>query len=261
MPNLIYYFSATGNSLTVAKDLAGALGDTRLIAIPKAVKDESIQQAEVAGLVYPVYMFGLPLIVADFIKKVKINPKAYIFGVATFGGLPGRCHSLARELLKKRGLELASGFSVRMPGNYTPLYGAIPQEKQKEMFDREKPRIEQIALRVKARQRGIFEEKPSVLNWLLYKLLYQGGSGQIPLAGRNFRATEACTKCGLCAKVCPVDNIELSDGRPRWLNHCQQCMACLQWCPVEAIQYKKSTLGRKRYRHPAVSADEIAAQK
>jgi len=257
MTAAIYYFSATGNSLAVAKDLVKGLDGAQIIPMTKALKNDFEQLFDVVGIVYPVYMFGLPLIVADFLKQIKVKEQAYIFTVATLGGLPGLAHTQTREILKQRGLLLSAGFSVLMPGNYTPLYEAIPQEKQKELFKKEKLRINTIVQAVKQQKRGIMEEKPYLFNFLLNKLLYKGGTKQIPLSGKNFWATEACTKCGLCAKVCPVENIELISGSPTWLTHCQHCMACLQWCPVEAIQYKKTTLGKKRYHHPGITAQEI----
>lgn len=260
MRTVIYYFSATGNSLVVARDLAAAL-DATLIPIANAMRTRSFESAERVGIVYPVYMFGLPLIARDFLKKIEVKQNAYIFCVATLGGLPGLAHTQAKDILKARGISLAAGFSVLMPGNYTPLYGAAPQEKQNKMFEKAKAKVAEIARFVQEGRSGYFEEKPYFPNFLLHKLLYAKGSAQIPLADKGFWVTGACIKCGLCAQVCPVANIELRNGRPTWLRHCQQCMACLQWCPVEAIQYDKSTKGRKRYHHPAVSAQDIMLER
>jgi ferredoxin len=260
MKTAIYYFSATGNSLTVAKDIAAGLDDVKIIPITKALKNDYEEFFDVIGVVYPVYMFGLPLIVADFLEQIKLKPQTYIFTVATLGGLPGLTHTQTREILRRRGFSLSAGFSVLMPGNYTPLYAALPQEKQEELFRKEKLRINTIVTTIKEQKRGIMEEKPFLFNFLLNKLLYKGGTKQIPLSGKNFWVTEACTRCGLCAKVCPVDNVEMAEGKPKWLFHCQHCMACLQWCPVEAIQYGKSTQGKRRYHHPAVTAQDIAKQ-
>ncbi len=257
----IFYFSATGNSLVVARDLALGLGSAKLIPITKALKNSGEQPFDVIGIVFPVYMFGLPLIVADFIKQLKLKPDTYIFSVATFGGLPGRAHALIRKILKNRGLQLSAGFSVRLPGNYTPLYEAIQKEKQEEMFNMEKERVKFIIECVLAKKLAIIEENPFLLNFLLYILLYKGGISFVPLSGKNFWFTEACTKCGLCEKICPVENITSVEGRPKWLKDCQHCMACLQWCPVEAIQYNKSTVGRKRYHHPAIIAQDIMGQR
>ncbi|MBN1405412.1 MAG: EFR1 family ferrodoxin [Candidatus Omnitrophica bacterium] len=260
MNTVIYYFSATGNSLVAAKDLAAWLGNAKLVPMVKALRSGEYEMADAIGIAFPVYMFGIPLIVANFLKNVKVKQSAYVFSLATLGGLPGLAHSQVQEILKKRGIELAAGFSVLMPGNYTPLYEAISKDKQQEMFEKEKIKIKEIAASVRERKKTIMEQKPFLPNFLLNKLLYKPGSKQIPLSGKDFWYTDACTKCGLCARVCPVANIEMRDQRPAWLDHCQHCMACLQWCPVEAIQYKKSTVGRKRYHHPDVSKEEIIVQ-
>lgn len=256
----IYYFSATGNSLVVARDMASEFEGARLIPITKALGPGREEDADIVGIVFPVYMFGLPLIVVDFLKTLSVKPGAYIFTIATFGGFPGRAHSLAKEILKARGIKLASGFSVMMPGNYTPLYEAIPKEKQEGMFRKEKIRVKEIARLVRECKRGIFEEKPRFFNFLVYSLLYRAGAKRIPDSDKGLWFTDACIKCGLCSEVCPVNNIEMRDGRPFWLNHCQHCMACLQWCPVQAIQYKKATLGKKRYHHPSITEKDIRTQ-
>jgi ferredoxin len=54
-------------------------------------------------------------------------------------------------------------------------------------------------------------------------------------ADRTFRVSGACTGCGICVKVCPVQNIEMVNGKPQWLHHCENCTACFHWCPTQAI--------------------------
>jgi ferredoxin len=261
MNAVIYYFSATGNSLAVAHDLAAGLGDVKIFPIARALMKGTDTSYDVVGIVYPVYMFGIPLIISAFLRFFNVKQDAYIFSVATFGGLPGRAHSLCRKILKERKIDLAAGFSVRMPGNYTPMYGALSKEEQEELFKKESSKVAEIVRLVKQHKRGIFEERPIWINFLFYLLVYKGGTAQIPSAARNFWITDACTKCGLCANVCPVENIVMRRGKPAWLDHCQHCLACLQWCPVGAIQYKKSTPGRKRYHHPQVTEKQIMGQK
>ena len=83
------------------------------------------------------------------------------------------------------------------------------------------------------------------------------GSPRIPAMDKDFFSDEKCNGCGICSKVCPVNNIEIIKAKPVWMHRCEQCMACLQWCPQEAIQYGKNTTGRTRYRHPSVKLEDI----
>ncbi|TFG01452.1 MAG: hypothetical protein EU539_14035 [Promethearchaeota archaeon] len=84
---------------------------------------------------------------------------------------------------------------------------------------------------------------------------------RVNFTDKNFYADENCDSCGICKKVCPVNNIKIVAGKPRWHNQCQQCLACLHFCPQEAIQYGKNTLGRRRYHHPEISFFDMIYQK
>lgn len=261
MKTVIYYFSATGNSLVVARDIARELGDCDVVPMTKATRDGGEVAYDRIGIVFPVYMFGLPLIVAEFVKMLQSKKNVYIFAVATYGGIPGRPITMIRKILVRCGLKLAAGFGVLMPGNYTPLYEAVAEDKQKAMFDKEAMKTREIATLVKKGCSGIFEEEKIVIGSLLHYALYRGGSSMIRTSAKDFWVTDKCIHCGTCEKVCPVENIKMMDGKPVWSNHCEHCMACLQWCPVAAIQYKDRTEGKKRYHHPAVKMADIAAQR
>jgi ferredoxin len=245
----IYYFSGTGNSLKVARDLADELKDAELISIAKTGGSVPNPEYEKIGIVFPVYMWGVPLIVSDFLKKLK-NSKSYFFAVATYGGMPGAAIVQVSDLLKASGIKLSSGFAVRMPGNYTPMYGAIPEGKQKKMFEEAAKKVKTIAEFVISGKSNKLEKSFPIINWLLTNKFYSFAAPHIHEMDKRFRVDEKCTSCGICEKVCPVSDITLKNGKPVWHNRCQQCLACLQWCPAEAIQYGKSTEGRKRYRHP-----------
>ncbi len=261
MNTVIYWFTGTGNSLKIAKDIAAALGDTTLIPVAKAVTQPSIDpKADAIGIVFPVYMWGMPLIMSDFIKKLAINSSAYIFGVANYGGnKAGTLLQLDREL-KAKGLKLSSSFGIKMPGNYTPMYGAIAVEKQQKFFIREQEQIKEIAETVKARKTNKVASDNFLVNAILSSFIYPNGSKQIPGSDKKFIADSKCNSCGICEKVCPVANIKMTAGKPEWLHHCQQCMACLQWCPQIAIQMGK-TAERKRYHHPEIKVNDIIIQK
>lgn len=260
MKAILYYFTSTGNTLAIARDLAAELGGADIVPIVKALK-EPPSGYDVIGIIYPVYMMGLPLIVARFLRQLSVQKDAYIFCVANYGGLQGRANAQVAAILAKRGLKLAAGYGITMPGNYTPLYGAIDPAQQAVMFAKEKAHVKEIAAQVRERKTGIMENEHALIGLVLYLICYRIGSMMVPNEDKKFWLTDKCTSCGLCAKVCPVENIVMQDRRPAWLHHCETCMACLQWCPVEAIQYAKSTQARKRYHYPGCKAGDIAAQK
>jgi ferredoxin len=255
MQTTIYWFSGTGNSLAVAKDLALELGHAQLSAIPQAIR-EPLPAADRVGLVFPVYAFGMPRILREFARSMPVREGAYHFAVATMGGWAGGPHRQLQDILRGRGTDLAAGWSVVMPGNYTPLYGAPPEQKQQRMFLEARERVKQIADEVRKGVMGHYEDSIQPFAWL-GGAMNRRAVEQFRTTGKKFHVDPTCTHCGVCARVCPAGNILMKEGVPSWLDKCEQCMACLQWCPVEAIQFGGATAGRRRYRHPNFKADDF----
>ncbi|MCP3681942.1 MAG: hypothetical protein GY861_04555 [bacterium] len=211
--------------------------------------------SDIVGIVCPIYMYNIPLMVVDFIKKIK--NAHYLFMVFASGGESGSVIKVAQKLFESQNMTLASAFSITMPSNYTP-YGSTPEEKQQERFRNAEKKIEEIVKVVVAKEKYIEESDTSFFKTHIYPgLLYKLGYRYIPMMGKSFLADEQCNGCTICQKICPVHNITMVDEKPQWNSHCQQCYACLQWCPKEAIQYGARTAGVKRYHHPNVTVKDI----
>ena len=262
MKTTIYYFSGTGNSLKVARDLAALLGDTELVFIPSALKNNYFPPTGRLVIIYPVYMWGQPLIVSRFIDHLPQPKAGYVFSIATYGMVAGSALKQTSRELDKKGYKLSSAFALRMPGNYTPLYGAPGKDKQEKLFQKARLRIKEIAQIVREGKGRPPETSSFCITPGLTNFIYKMGSKQIPGADKDFWIKETCNHCGIYARVCPVNNIILQEGKPIWRHHCEQCLSCLQWCPQETIQLGKRTPHRKRYHHPEVSiADFIQENK
>ncbi len=61
-------------------------------------------------------------------------------------------------------------------------------------------------------------------------------TSRVSLFGRKVD-TEACTKCGKCARECPTSAIEPSKGFASSPSECIMCLTCSSVCPSDAISY------------------------
>ncbi len=260
----IYYFSGTGNSLVVARDIAEKINGN-IIPIVSVLDQEIINtNADVIGFVFPIHDYKpLPLI-EQFIKKIANLNSKYIFAVCTYGVIPLGAMKIFEQNIKACGGELSSGYVVKMPHNGLGI--SCSNEEQNKRFKRWKIKLEIISENINSRKK----EKPEVLNIPVHyilsglifstmlptlNILWQGtikGWNSLSLISNN-----KCNGCGICKKICPVNNIEMVDNKPKWFEHCVLCFACLQWCPKEAINAGSITEGMPRYHHPDVKISDI----
>lgn len=255
MGSIIYYFSATGNSLTIARKIAEKLGDCTVQSMALEPPDEPVGGPETSiGFVFPVYYIGLPRIVKSFIQKLNIKKGTYCFGFINYGGNKAGTLGMLEDILKEKGVDLSYASGVKMPGNYIVMYSAAdPDAAQnliKDATEKATEAADEIARRrlLPAKRNGKLLSKIANQSYL-----YKG----IAQWDEKFKANDKCNGCGLCARVCPVSNIKLEDRHPLWQHHCERCLACIQWCPQEAIEYGKKTIGRRRYHNPTIDVEDI----
>lgn len=255
MKTIIYYFSGTGNSLKVAKDIANELKNTELIQICKSNMVINKATSNKIGVIFPVYVCGMPLLVKEFIEKLQIPKEAYVFTVVTFGAAAGASIAQVEKLLTYKDVKLSAAFKMKMPGNYQVMYPPFSEEKQAKDFKNEEEKIIEIVRSIKSSEivefNGVGESIMKAISGILYK------SFKPYEKDKNFWTDEKCNGCGTCSKVCPANNIKMSERKPKWQHKCEQCVACMQWCPQKSIQYKKVTVNRGRYNHPDIKVKEL----
>lgn len=260
MNTTIYYFSGTGNSLRVARDLASELGETTVVPISSVMTKEIHITSERIGIVFPVYVYGIPLMVSRFVDRINSPGDRYFFAVATFRAQPGGALLLLSNKLRSKGLKLSAGFNVCMPGNHIGYYEKDSIDKQQEKFAMWKSRLNEIAAKIRSKSTNVFERGPLGQRVLGTGVLYRMTSPGLNGFDKQFWTDNNCNGCGICQKVCPVQNVILHDGRPVWLHKCEQCVACLNLCPTWSIQFGKSTVGRERYMNPDVELKDFVSR-
>ena len=120
MNTVIYCFSATGNSLTTAKQLAAELGSCTLVPIAALRGEAEIavpDTAEAVGFVFPIYFSDMPYAVRSFVSRLRFAHKPYIFSVCTSRGHYGDIAKRLHALLAAKGQKLSCSAHVQLPGN------------------------------------------------------------------------------------------------------------------------------------------------
>ncbi|HWQ80437.1 MAG TPA: EFR1 family ferrodoxin, partial [Anaerovoracaceae bacterium] len=125
MDSTIYYFSATGNSLTAARQIGERLGNCELISMASQPPQEPVGGPGTAiGFVFPVFYIGLPRIVRRFVEQLTIIDGTYCFAFVTYGGSRGDTLGMLDDILKEKGIQLSYADGTVMPGNYILKYQA-----------------------------------------------------------------------------------------------------------------------------------------
>jgi ferredoxin len=246
----IFYYTSTGNSLAAARALGG-----KHISITQALKHGAQHyEDDVIGFVFPVYFGSVTPIMQQFIRVNSFKAN-YSFGIATYGGSSGSSGGALEKLLKKKHLKLNYVNALAMVDNYLPF------DKMEESILRVNNEEIQQKLAEMAADIAKQTERPakplSLAKELSLMLLKPLTSRYSKATAKKFSVTEACSSCGICAKVCCTANITYDDTKkPVWGSKCTACMGCAQNCPQKAVQMtnQRSTA---RFRNAAVSLQDI----
>ena len=258
MKNTIIYFTGTGNSLAVARLLAADLPGADIFSVNELLRRSAVDlETGTCGFVFPVYCQNAPEIMRRLAHRIQLPASAYVYAVATHNGDVGYSHFTLDKLLRKKGQRLQAGFAVLMPGNsITPYDSTNSGEETQRRIQAASSCVHQISKKILEKAALPFEGTGSVRkhlkglrNMFRHKVVYK-----VP---QKFWINEACNRCGLCARICPENNICVGSGSVTWGKHCQMCLACIHWCPQRAIQNGSGTLDRKRYHHPDISLADM----
>ena len=73
METTIFYYTATGNALSIARSLAGELGNTTLVPIARYRQTSIAPATPRVGIIFPIHAWGPPRTVEEFIDELDLR--------------------------------------------------------------------------------------------------------------------------------------------------------------------------------------------
>ena len=246
---MILYFSATGNTKYLADKLAKDLDDES-INLLKRIKENDyspIKSDKPFIVGSPIYICETPKFFDDYLKKVKLEGNNKMYFIFSSGGYAGIAANICKRITKKKKMIYMGRHEFRMPRNYVAsnTYPLLPEDEIIRRLNLATKQIHETAKQIsnneflKARHIFLFESiitVPFVPIW-----------SKLKHKTKKFYTTNSCIGCKKCVNLCPLNNIQMEDGKPKWIKNCSHCMACISNCPKEAIEYRNITENKEKY--------------
>ena len=203
---MVFFFSATGNSLYAAKQL-----EQEVFSISQEMKKtERHYKADKIGIVCPLFEFEIPPLVEDFIRDSTFETD-YFYLIVTYG-----CHNGGVAVRTQAFLE-----SIGKPADY--INTIIMHDNALIVFDMDQQRgieaekhvdehLEALKADIDSKKRMIQEpgqEEIDFYNNYMNWIAKTGPMYSFPL----YHVTDACVSCGTCTRVCPRGCITVIGGQ------------------------------------------------
>ena len=240
----IFYFSSTGNSLYIAKRIGASFSESVLF-IPHY--QGGFDQFQDIVIVSPVYSFGLPKHVNDFLITLPKTPAVYV--VLNYGGMMGGADYYTYQLAKTHEVNIRAVYAVKMPENFTLTF-STPQLYNRMILKSAEKKTERLIDSIKSKQEHLPSKKKT------NEAAYEKNKANWHLLAADFSVKDNCTKCKKCIRICPVDNIAIVEDKIRFSDKCVACLGCYHRCPQKAIVYKNKHK-KDRYINPYIEESEI----
>lgn len=252
---LVFYFTATGNSLFIAKSLAD-----EPLSIPQELKKDNLTyEADEIGFVFPDYAASAPMIVREFLQKAKFKAP-YMFSIITFGNASVNVSEWWNKFSTEHGVTFNYIKPILMVDNYLPVFDMNEQIKMDKHTDES---LANIIEDLTAHKSYI---EPSNMGFFNEEMLKNMQDMHFSMTSDRLLElkTDRCIQCLTCASVCPHKNFSLADKGVSFKGKCEYCLACVHNCPQKALTLKPAREGwpgernpEARYRNPNVSLNDI----
>jgi NAD-dependent dihydropyrimidine dehydrogenase PreA subunit/flavodoxin len=254
----LFYFSGTGNTWWVTKEIAKRLNDKGFDCQYYSIELEELKDPNnllkivrdcgLIGIGYPIYGSEIPDPMRNFLNILPhVNNKptlAYkqLFIYCTQMIFSGDGSYFIRKLIEPKGYHLQYTAHFNMPNNLTVPKAPFAYIKSQDQIDkilfRTSKKINKITSMIDKDHRHIEGKNPIArfAGWTQRVSYHLSKASYRRKFGINI---SRCTKCGLCSENCPTQNIEMGQSGPIFKKDCTLCLRCYNYCPQAAIKFGK----------------------
>lgn len=250
---MILYFTGTGNSKFVADYLAEKLDD-KTVSLNKIIKNGeklNCNSEKPYVIVAPIYAWRLPAVVEETITNSQLDGCKNVYCIVTMGENSGNADKYIKKIISDKGMSFTGYIGVAMQNNYLFMEKMPKPREAAKALNTVIPKLDKIAAAINAGQPLKKDDKTPMA--ALMSGVVNMGFNRFMVKKQELKADRDCISCGKCAQLCPVNNIDMSEGKPSFKGNCCGCLACLHHCPKQAINVKNQTQDKGRYICPEYS--------
>lgn len=217
-------FSPTGGTKKVSSFLANALeGEVVQVDLIDSKTDfhsVKLEKEDVAVISVPSYGGRVPAVAAERLAMVQGNGARAVL-TCVYGN-----RAYEDTLVELQDTAKQAGFQV------IAAVAAIAEHSIARQFATGRPdaqdaqQLSEFANQIQKKISQADNEEPAIPGNRPYKKA--GGAGMVP------KPTKDCVQCGVCAKECPVQAIDVNNSKKADGNACISCMRCIAVCPHSA---------------------------
>ena len=235
----IVFFSGTGCTALCAETLKRSLEELGATVSIDELREEGQWplhiSAEMLVIMFPVHSFDAPLPIFEYLEKLEPAKgiPAAILAVSGGGEVVSNraCNLATRRGLEKKGYPVVYEAMFVMPCN---TMVATPRLAGTALLKKLPAKADEIARDIIAGIERRFD--PPLIDRLCARLgKYERKYQYREKFSQRIQVGETCSSCGLCARSCPRDNIEMDGGTPCFKTNCAICLKCIYGCPRQAL--------------------------
>ena len=258
MKILVLYFSGTGNTHFIAKKIKESLQeeDTECSAV-EIFPLSTVKDYDILIFGFPVYGCKMPDFLKQFTDKFTLTKTKRIILFSTFAYTPCNAMKGAANYFERAGFRVAFARGIKMPGSDGLLFVKKNSRIAEKMSQINPKGIKQFIDSVK---NAVYSDNPDIQGNVFFAPAEIIMKLFVPIENKlkaAMFADESCIHCGICEKVCPVNNIKVTKDKVLFGKECVLCLRCVSQCPTEAIQIGKFTKGTVRWKGPSGNFNPI----